>query len=106
MAKTILSLGNHSKGGIILLDNSMELKREITAVNMMIEDLNLYLNTHPYDKEALAKRNAYVKQFKELREQYNECFGMLNSSNEISSCPWQWIDEPWPWEYEANFKLY
>lgn len=86
-------------------DNSLDLKREIAAVHMMITELNLYLNTHPYDKDALTLRNAYVKQYGELTEQYNECFGMLNADRDQSAYPWQWIDEPWPWECEANFKL-
>jgi spore coat protein JB len=93
-----------SKGGIILSDNSLELKKQLAAIHMMIEDLNLYLNTHPYDQEALEARNVYVKSYHELHEQYNQCYGMLKQ-DDISSYPWQWIDEPWPWECEANFKL-
>lgn len=83
----------------------MELLKEITAIHMMIVELNLYLNTHPYDKEALTARNAYVKKYLELKEQYNQCFGMTNADADQSAYPWQWIDEPWPWECEANFKL-
>jgi len=82
----------------------MELRREITMVHMMLEELQLYLNTHPFDRNALAKRNAYAKQLGILQDEYNK-FNMINQDSSLSQYPWQWIEEPWPWEYEANFKL-
>lgn len=84
-------------------DNSFEALKEITALHMMIVELNLYLNTHPYDEEALTARNAYIKKYVEMKDQYNRCFGMLNNEADESSYPWKWIEEPWPWECEANF---
>lgn len=85
--------------------SKMELKKQIAAVHMMLEDLQLYLNTHPTDRDALAKRNGYVKEFKMLKDEYNKCFGMISQDDSFSPYPWQWIEEPWPWEYEANYKL-
>lgn len=86
-------------------DNIMGLKKEITATHMMLEELQLYLNTHPSDREALAKRNTYVKQYRILIDEFNRQCGMLSQDSDLSQYPWQWINEPWPWEYEANFKL-
>lgn len=83
----------------------MELKKEITAVHMMLVELKLYLNTHPSDREAIAQHNSYVKQFRELTDEYNQCYGMLTPNDALSPYPWQWINQPWPWDYEANFKL-
>ncbi|MDW8802986.1 spore coat protein CotJB [Clostridium sp. A1-XYC3] len=82
-----------------------ELLRQITAVNFVLVDLHLYLNTHPNDREALAKHNSLAMQSRMLRENYERCFGPL-SYGSCSAYPWQWINEPWPWECEANFKLY
>jgi spore coat protein JB len=85
--------------------SKMELTKQIAAVHMMLEDLQLYLNTHPTDRNALAKRNGYVKELKMLKDEYNKCFGMISQDDSFSAYPWQWIEEPWPWEYEANYKL-
>ncbi len=86
-------------------NNIMDMRLEIAAVHMMLEELQLYLNTHPTDREALAKRNAYVNQMNILKDEFNKRFGMINQDDSLSPYPWQWIDEPWPWECDANFNM-
>lgn len=82
-----------------------ELLKKITALDFMIIDLQLYLNTHPTDNKALASHNSFVIQANTFKQNYEKMFGMLSATESCSSSPWQWIQEPWPWEYEANFKL-
>lgn len=85
--------------------NRMELLKHITALDFMVVDLQLYLNTHPTDREALAKFNSFVMQSNKLKQDYERQYGLLTGTGSCSPYPWQWINEPWPWEYEANFKL-
>jgi spore coat protein JB len=85
--------------------NKKELLKQISATHFMEIDLALYLNTHPMDKDLLERYNFYVIQCKTLKEKYEMNYGMLSQYSVSSSYPWQWINEPWPWEYEANFKL-
>lgn len=84
--------------------NKKELLKQITAVTFSLIDLHLYLNTHPTDQNALAAHNSLVTQSRMLRQEYEKFYGPL-SYGSYSPCPWQWINEPWPWEYEANFRL-
>ncbi|MGK0466248.1 spore coat protein CotJB [Clostridium sp.] len=83
----------------------MELLKQITATRFIKVDLALFLNTHPMDREAIAKYNYYVMEGRALKESYEMNYGMLTQNECLSPYPWQWISEPWPWEYDANIKL-
>lgn len=85
--------------------DKMELLKQISAVEFMKEDLSLYLNTHPMDKEAIKIYNCYVVECKRLLGIYEMNFGMLCENNSVSPYPWQWVTEPWPWDKEANFEF-
>ena len=79
--------------------------KKLTALDFYIIDLHLYLNTHPNDKDAIMKYNAVVKEATAMRQEYQEQFGMLMAGTTPSKVPWQWIDNPWPWQYKFNFDL-
>lgn len=85
--------------------DKFELLKQISALDLVSIDLHLYLNTHPMDRNALEKYNSLVMQTKMLKDRYEKFYGMLSAHGSFSPYPWQWIDEPWPWEYEANYKL-
>lgn len=93
------------KGSECMKMNRNELLERISAIDFYLIDLNLYLNTHPSDEEALMKYNECVMEVKALREEFNENFGMLLSNNSMSRQPWQWIDNPWPWQKSFNFEM-
>ena len=85
--------------------NKMEMMKQLSATRFMMTDLALFLNTHPMDKEAIVEYNNFVIQWRLLKENYEMNYGMLTNNNSLSPYPWQWINEPWPWENEANFKF-
>ncbi|NLH01290.1 MAG: spore coat protein CotJB [Clostridiales bacterium] len=82
-----------------------ELLKKITELDFYIIDLHLYLNTHPTDIEAITLYNSCVIQVRQLREEYSRQYGMLLANNCTSGQPWQWIDNPWPWQSAYNFEL-
>jgi len=86
-------------------NNKTELLKQITALDFSVIDLQLYLNTHPQDAKALEIHNNYVMELNSLIEDYESYYGLLYANQGCSPYPWQWINEPWPWEYSANFKL-
>ncbi len=83
--------------------NRDEMLQRLSALDFYIIDLHLYLNTHPADRDAIQKYNTVVREAKGLREQYEQQFGMLSSQFSTSKVPWQWIEEPWPWQAKFNF---
>jgi len=82
-----------------------ELLKKLTALDFYLIDLQLYLNTHPRDAEALNIYNTLVKEAKDLREEYERMYRMLMANSTTSKMPWQWIDNPWPWQSSFNFDL-
>ena len=45
---------------------------------------------------------ALVKKTKELKCEYEEKFGPLNQFSTAMQDEFNWLDNPWPWEKEAN----
>lgn len=76
-----------------------KLLKYITAVSFAIDDVVLYLDTHPCDKAALDYYENYRDLRKKAVKQFTEEFGPLTDENVDVSCnTWTWIDHPWPWE--------
>ena len=78
---------------------------ELTALDFMAVDLHLYLDTHPHDREALDKYNQIVGKANKLRAEYENEVGPLFSYRSMSDSPWEWIEDPWPWQSSFNFRL-
>lgn len=76
-----------------------EILKRIMAQEFTAVELNLYLDTHPHDKRALHEYNETVHRLSVLKKEYQERFGPLtNFGYDFSRYPWQWIEEPWPWQ--------
>lgn len=64
-------------------------------------DLNLYLDTHPEDKNAVSLYNSLGQQFEQASKSYEKRYGpLMNYGHSCSAWPFQWVDEPWPWQKE------
>ena len=74
---------------------------ELQTMAFGIQELALYLDTHREDKEALEVYRAYQKMYEEGRKEYEKMCGPLNHMT-VSDGPYQWLDDPWPWEYSKN----
>ena len=58
-------------------------------------EVRLYLNTHPDDRAALQLYHQLCQQLKGTG--YACAFVPCNGN-----ARWNWVDDPWPWEFEAN----
>lgn len=77
-----------------------ELLQFIYTTSFALDDVILYLDTHPKDQEALD----YYKKCSALRDQavadYTTYFGPLTANHVNVTNQWSWVEYPWPWEME------
>lgn len=75
---------------------------ELQALGFAVQELALYLDTHRDDKEALELYRSYQKMYEKCRAEYSKRFGPLNHSMVSDSDCYDWLDDPWPWEFCKN----
>ena len=76
-----------------------EMLNQIMALNFAINDLALYLDTHPNDTDAIRMHCEYSEKQIAKAAEYQRLYGPLTIN--FMSNSWDWIDEPWPWERGA-----
>ncbi|MBQ8961654.1 MAG: spore coat protein CotJB [Ruminococcus sp.] len=74
------------------------LLRKIRQYDFTLKELNLYLDTHPGCRRALAMFQKYRKLRSDAYEEFTRRFGPLVPEQSENSDRWDWIDDPWPWE--------
>lgn len=73
--------------------------REIGMIDFVIIEMNLYLDTHPKDRNAIEYLNHYVRLKNQALRDYAAKYGPLTISTADScSKEWTWVTQPWPWE--------
>ncbi len=77
-------------------DVRSEMLQNIMCYKFAINDLALYLDTHPEDQKALCLHREYSKVLRDLTDKYQKVFGPLTI--EFPCNKWRWLEEPWPWE--------
>jgi len=79
--------------------NQMKMLKELMEISFCLLDINLFLDTHPNDEKALRLHNTFALQYQELEKQYSIEYGPIKSTS-LSKYPWEYINEPWPWEID------
>ena len=80
------------------VNNREKLFACITATSFVLDDLRLFLDTHPTDQEALDHWQKVERVRNEAVEEYTKCYGPINMYDVDVKNRWTWVDEPWPWE--------
>lgn len=69
---------------------------EIQKHSFVLNDLVLYLDVNPNDQTVLKKFNEYKDAYQRLVNEYEKAYYPLTlNSNELTSTPWQWLNN-WP----------
>ena len=71
---------------------------EIRELQFSVLETNLYLNTHPEDMNVLNLHNSLARDLCDLMLEYQRKYGLLKANFPGADYPWQWIEEPWPWQ--------
>ncbi len=76
------------------------LMMRINEISFTMDDLRLYLDTHPNCTEALAYFDELQEQRRAAVAAYEAQFGPLTSYGNVESgCDdWKWARGPWPWQ--------
>ncbi len=72
---------------------------ELSEACFVAHELNLYLDLHPEDNNALKLFNEYRRESNELLEQFESKYGpLLVSSDALNTSPFLWEEQTFPWE--------
>lgn len=72
---------------------------ELQALEFVLVELGLYLDTHKDDTEAFALFKKYAAMEKEARERYEDAHGPIMRTAMMRSETFNWLNDPWPWNY-------
>lgn len=83
--------------------------KEIAETGFFLDDLKLYLDTHPLDQDALNTFAEYAKKRRTLLKEYAEQFEPLTcdcicpeNNDSAAQKHWTWCGGPIPWDREAS----
>ena len=89
--------GSCQGGGDMIFQDKEALMRQIMEAGFAMDDVVLFLDTHPENQDALR----YYQAVRDMRNQdiaaYESQFGSLRYAD-VTSSSWDWVTEKWPWE--------
>ncbi len=95
-----LDLPYHGMGNEGSLSNTH--LQELQSLCFAITELGEYLDTHKDDTEAFSLMKSYAALYQMGREKYEALHGPLTQKAAAEQDSYQWLQDPWPWDYEAN----
>lgn len=82
-----------------MMENNSNFRRLLQAVDeasFYMQDLNLYLDTHPNDTAAIQMFREACRQYKECKEAFEcACFPLNTWGSRDDDC-WDWLMGAWP----------
>ena len=72
--------------------------KDIGIISFVLVELTQYLDTHPYDKQAMEYFNHYARIEKQMKQEFASRFYPLNAAHSMDQKEWNWALAPMPWE--------
>ena len=76
--------------------------QQINEVSFAVNDMLLYLDTHPEDQKALRYFSDISDRRNQLMAEYAKKYGPLTHDSIGTAGQYEWLNDPWPWEYCQN----
>lgn len=77
-----------------------ELMEQINEVSFAVNDVQLFLNTHPNNEDALEYFDEFQRCRNHALREYARYYGPLtiDTLDADETDRWTWIHSPWPWQ--------
>jgi spore coat protein JB len=85
------------------MNERTQLLREFGAMSFAAFDIHLFLDTHPFNTEALTAFNHYCRTSNVLKDEYEAKYGPLTACSADDANSWEWVEGPWPWENKGGY---
>ena len=79
-----------------------ELAEKICEVSFAMDELRLFLDTHPGDSEALQAFSDRMEKRIGLIEEYTDKYGSIDGYFVKTAYGWSWNGAPMPWKRECE----
>lgn len=83
------------------MGNKEQLLHDIGIVSFVVIELGLYLDTHPYDRNALEYFNHYSRIRQQMTKEFSMKYYPLTMDASECGKEWKWGAAPLPWEGEC-----
>lgn len=74
-----------------------ELLKKVYETGFALDDIALYLDTHPTDQEAMNYYRWVQRENRGAVRAFEQTYGPLMIDG-VESNDWSWVSNPWPWE--------
>ena len=72
---------------------------EVQVLAFAVQELALYLDTHPEDTGAISYFGENNRKYQEALHEYSQKYGPLTLAHvHHPEDYWNWVDQPWPWQ--------
>ena len=80
------------------MESRRDAMKKLMAADFAAYELQLFLDTHPDDKNAMVQYTEAVRKAAVARNEYEANYGPITAASAAGKLPWQWIVSPWTWE--------
>lgn len=80
------------------MTNKEAMMKKVMLCSFMLVDAQLFLDTHPTDKQALSFYKKHKEKYENAKAEYEKAYGPITVDSADSDTVWEWSTTPWPWE--------